>query len=63
MTVSSSLSPTLSIVCPIYNEVDSLRGLFARVLPVLKATRETCNILCINDRSQDDTLKSESVLL
>lgn len=46
----------LSIVCPMYNEEESLVSFFDRLLPVLVATEETFEILCINDGSRDATL-------
>ncbi|MBI5255464.1 MAG: glycosyltransferase family 2 protein [Burkholderiales bacterium] len=48
--------PTLSIVCPMHNEADGLDALFARLLPVLQATGESFEIVCVNDGSRDDTL-------
>jgi len=50
-------APTLSIVCPMYNEADGLDTFFGRLLPTLEATRETFEILCINDGSRDSTLE------
>lgn len=48
---------TLSIICPVYNEEESLAGFFARLLPVLIATGETFEIVCVNDGSRDATLE------
>ncbi len=48
--------PTLSIVCPIHNEEEALPGFFAELLPLLEASGETHEILCINDGSRDASL-------
>lgn len=40
-----------------HNEADVLASFFARLLPALDATGETCEIVCVNDGSRDDTLE------
>lgn len=57
MTGNSFALPTLSIICPMHNEADVLASFFARLLPALDATGETCEIVCVNDGSRDDTLE------
>ncbi len=54
--VMTSAVPTLSIVCPIHNEEEALPGFFAELLPLLEASGETHEILCINDGSRDASL-------
>jgi glycosyltransferase involved in cell wall biosynthesis len=48
--------PTLSVVCPIHNEEDALPGFFAELLPLLDASGESHEVLCINDGSRDASL-------
>ncbi|WP_414636790.1 glycosyltransferase family 2 protein [Aquabacterium sp.] len=49
--------PTLSIVCPMHDEAAALDAFFARLLPVLQASGESFEIVCINDGSRDATLQ------
>ena len=49
---------TLSIVCPMYNEAETVSPFLDRILPVLKQQCEDFEIICINDGSTDDTLNS-----
>ena len=44
---------TLSIICPMCNEEESLEIFFGRLLPVLQGTGETFEIVCVNDGSRD----------
>lgn len=46
----------LSIICPFYNEQDAVDAFFERLMPVLEGAGEDCEIVCINDGSQDETL-------
>jgi len=46
----------ISIVCPFYNEQDVIEEFFRRVIPVLEATGEKFEIVCVNDGSHDDTM-------
>ncbi|MDD5107858.1 MAG: glycosyltransferase family 2 protein [Desulfuromonadaceae bacterium] len=48
---------TLSIVCPMYNEEESLAVFFNRLLPVLVSAGEPFEIVCVNDGSRDATLE------
>lgn len=50
------ISCTLSIVCPMYNEAEALAAFFARLLPVLEATGDLFEVVCVNDGSSDATL-------
>ncbi len=45
--------PTLSIVAPIYNEVDNIPVLYERVQAVMTATGETWELVVVNDGSSD----------
>lgn len=51
-----SPSPAVSIVCPMRDEAEALPALEARLLPVLAASGEAFEIVCVNDGSQDGTL-------
>ncbi len=46
----------ISIVCPFYNEHEVIDEFFRRLIPVLEATGEAFEIVCVNDGSRDDTL-------
>ncbi len=46
----------LSIVVPIFNESLNLDGFFARLLPVLEASGEPFEVVCIDDGSRDDSV-------
>jgi len=48
--------PSLSIVCPLHNEEENVEPFFARLLPALYETRESFEIVCVNDGSEDATL-------
>ena len=48
---------SLSIVCPMHNEEESIAAFFDRMLPVLEALGETFEIVCVNDGSRDSTLE------
>jgi glycosyltransferase involved in cell wall biosynthesis len=50
--------PRLSIVCPFYNEQAAVPLFFDRIIPILEATGESFEILCVNDGSHDATLKA-----
>jgi polyisoprenyl-phosphate glycosyltransferase len=51
-----SSAPILSVVIPMYNEVDGLDTLFTRVIPILENITRDWEIICINDGSKDATL-------
>ncbi|MDD2501754.1 MAG: glycosyltransferase family 2 protein [Geobacter sp.] len=48
--------PTLSIICPMYNEEAALPAFFQRLVPVLETTGMGYEIVCVNDGSRDATL-------
>ncbi len=54
---ASSDNPELSIVIPFYNEALNIDHLFERLLSVLDQLQVQYEVICINDGSQDDTLK------
>lgn len=47
------MTPTISIVIPVYNEEAGLASLFARLYPALDALGESYEIVFINDGSRD----------
>lgn len=50
------VNPSISIVCPIYNEELVLEAFFARIIPALEKTRESFEVVCVNDGSTDTSL-------
>jgi len=50
-----SAPPDLSILVPMHNESDALRPFFERIDPVLAGLGLSCEILCVDDGSTDDT--------
>ena len=55
--ILNSDSSEISIVVPLYNESENIEHLFVRLTSVLKQLNTSYEIICINDASQDDTLK------
>lgn len=53
-----SFQPDLSLLIPCYNEEDNLPVLFSRLQSVLQPLNLYYEIVCINDGSKDNTLKS-----
>ena len=47
----------ISVIIPLYNESESIEHLFTRLTPALDRLDTNYEIICINDGSQDDTLK------
>lgn len=45
--------PELSIVLPIYNEVESIPHLLDELVPALEATGHTFEVICVDDGSRD----------
>ena len=43
----------LSLILPIYNEVESIPHLLEELTPVLEATGRTFEIICVDDGSSD----------
>jgi glycosyltransferase involved in cell wall biosynthesis len=48
-------NPQLSIVIPIYNEVESLPHLLDELVPVLEGNGQSFEIICVDDGSTDDS--------
>jgi glycosyltransferase involved in cell wall biosynthesis len=46
----------ISLVCPFYNEAESVGFFFGRVLPIMDKLGEPFEIVCVNDGSSDETL-------
>lgn len=55
-TPAKADGPEISVLIPMYNEADGLDLLFAALLPVMRGTGLSFEILCIDDGSADDTL-------
>jgi glycosyltransferase involved in cell wall biosynthesis len=53
----------LSVVIPLYDEEGALPALFARLRPALEATGVRYEIVCVNDGSQDGTLRALLALI
>ena len=47
------MTPSISIIVPVYNEEDGLAALFARLYPALDALGEAYEVIFINDGSRD----------
>lgn len=55
---SNAISPPiLSLIAPFYNEGHGVNIFFERVIPILQALEMKFEIICIDDGSEDDTLK------
>ena len=54
--MQSELAPTISIVCPCYNEQEVLTEFTQTISDILSETNYTYEILFINDGSKDNTL-------
>lgn len=50
--------PDLSIILPFHNEAGSVRALFRRLYPVLGQLNQSCEIICVDDGSGDETFKA-----
>ncbi len=50
------MTPELSVVIPMYNESESVPGLFARLRPVLDGLNMSIEIVCVDDGSRDNTV-------
>jgi len=51
------MNPQLSIVLPIYNEVESLPHLLDELAPALEKTGRTFEIICVDDGSRDGSFE------
>src|SRR3984957_17688872 len=47
--------PDISIILPFHNEIDGLHRLFQRLYPVVGQLSGSCEIICIDDGSTDNT--------
>jgi dolichol-phosphate mannosyltransferase len=47
--------PVVSLVVPFYNEEAVIREFHSRIVPVLEATKESFEVICVNDGSRDKT--------
>ena len=47
------MTPTFSVIVPVYNEIDCLQELYDRLSKVLESTNETWEIIMVDDGSQD----------
>ncbi len=52
---STAAGPVLSIVVPMYNEAATVDAFFARLLPVLDSLALPCEVVCVDDGSNDAT--------
>lgn len=53
---------SLSIVVPMYNESDNIDRFYDTVAKVLAGLKMSCEIICVNDGSRDDTLSRLKLL-
>ena len=49
-------APEVSVVIPVYNEEESLPGLFERLLPVMEGLDRSWEVVFVNDGSRDRSL-------
>ncbi len=56
MATSEKQRPTLTVVVPVFNEVEVLSEFHARLRHVLDESVDTFEILYVNDGSKDDSL-------
>lgn len=49
--------PEISIIVPFYNEAESVPLFFSKIIPILDKTECSFEIICVNDGSEDATLK------
>ena len=49
--------PTLSIICPMRDEQESIQAFFGKMIPVLTSLGVEFEVICVNDGSQDNTLQ------
>lgn len=55
MKNAKKTSSEISIVVPFYNESASVRVFFEKIIPILHQTKQSFEIVCVNDGSRDDT--------
>ena len=51
------LTVEISVIIPCYNEKENIDYLFQRLIEILDKLKTTYEIICVNDGSQDETLK------
>jgi glycosyltransferase involved in cell wall biosynthesis len=56
MVEPAPMTPDLSVVIPMYNESESVPGLFARLRPVLDSLGLAIEVVCVDDGSRDNTV-------
>ncbi|MDR1731039.1 MAG: glycosyltransferase family 2 protein, partial [Synergistaceae bacterium] len=51
------MSLIISILCPCYNEEETIPVFFQKIIPILESLKEPFEIVCVNDGSRDSTLE------
>jgi glycosyltransferase involved in cell wall biosynthesis len=52
------MAPMISILCPCYNEEETVSAFFREMMPIMESLGEPFEFVCVNDGSQDRTLES-----
>lgn len=52
---NNDITPDISVVVPFYNEAESVPIFFSKIIPVLRKTDCSFEIVCVNDGSDDST--------
>jgi cellulose synthase/poly-beta-1,6-N-acetylglucosamine synthase-like glycosyltransferase len=53
--IIDNLSPTISVVIPVYNEEENISELYRRVKEVLDTLEGECELVLVDDGSKDDS--------
>ena len=56
MNKFNKIKPDISVIVPVYNEEESLPGLFVRLFPVLDGMERPYEVIFVNDGSRDASL-------
>ena len=56
MDKTNKIEPDISVIVPVYNEAESLPGLFVRLFPVLDGMARPYEVIFVNDGSRDASL-------